>query len=117
MIRLSDTQLAILSTAEHWPDGNMLSLPGSLPGGAAGKVVRALLARGFTREQIFDTTRQADARLDRSGGTSTMGRGVLLLVAPTGLEALGIEPRAADAAQASTAPGAGHTDSPVSVGS
>ena len=40
---------------------------------------------------------------------------MLLLVAPAGLEALGIEARAADAAQAPQRPGAGHTDSQASA--
>ena len=39
MTRLSDTQLTILSAAAQRPDGNLLPLPGSLRGGAAGKVV------------------------------------------------------------------------------
>ena len=43
-IKLSDTQLTILSAAAQRPDGNVLPLPGSLRGGAANKVVAALLS-------------------------------------------------------------------------
>ena len=47
MTKLSDTQVIILSAAAQRPDGNVLPLPGSLRGGAATKVVAALLARGL----------------------------------------------------------------------
>ena len=46
MTKLSDSQLNILTAAGQRPAGNILRLPGSLRGGAAGKVVGALLARG-----------------------------------------------------------------------
>ena len=64
MTKLSDTQLTILSAAAQRPDGNLLPLPGSLRGGAAGKVVGALLARGLICEQIIDSARKADAALN-----------------------------------------------------
>jgi hypothetical protein len=41
MTKLSDTQAIILAAAAQRPDGNVLPLPGSLRGGAAGKVVTA----------------------------------------------------------------------------
>ena len=47
MTKLSDTQAIVLSAAAQRPDGNLLPLPGSLRGGAAAKVVGALLARGL----------------------------------------------------------------------
>ncbi len=43
MTKLSDTQVIILSAAAQRTDGNLLPLPGSLRGGAATKVVAALL--------------------------------------------------------------------------
>ena len=46
MTKLSDTQLSILSAAAQRPDCDLLPLPSSLRGGAATKVVTALLARG-----------------------------------------------------------------------
>ena len=48
--KLSDTQAIILAAAAQRPDGNVLPLPNSLRGGAAGKVVTALLTRGLVRE-------------------------------------------------------------------
>ena len=47
MSKLSDTQAIILSAASQRPDGNLLPLPSSLRGGAAAKVIAALLSRGF----------------------------------------------------------------------
>ena len=64
MSKLSDTQAIVLSAASQRPDGNLLPLPGSLRGGAAAKVVAALLARGLAREQPSRELRQADAELN-----------------------------------------------------
>ena len=64
MTKLSDTQSIILSAAAQRADGNVLPLPGSLRGGAATKVVAALLARGLIREQIIDSPRKADAAMN-----------------------------------------------------
>ena len=92
MTGLSDTQLTILSAAAQRPNGNVLPLPGSLRGGAASKVVAALLARGLIREEVTDTTREADAALNTIWRNLEDGRGVLLRITPSALEALGIEP-------------------------
>ena len=54
MTKLSDTQAILLSAAAQRADGNLLPLPGSLRGGAATKVVGALLARGLAREEVTD---------------------------------------------------------------
>ena len=54
MTKLSDTQAILLSAAAQRADGNLLPLPGSLRGGAAIKVVTALLARGLAREEVTD---------------------------------------------------------------
>jgi hypothetical protein len=93
MTKLSDTQVIILSAAAQRADGNLLPLPGSLRGGAAGKVVAALLARGLIREQITDSPRKADAALNTVWRNlpEPDGRGVLLFITPAGLDALGIE--------------------------
>jgi hypothetical protein len=61
MTKLSDTQSIILSAAAQRPDGNLLPLPGSLRGGAASKVVAALLARGLAAEHVIDSPRRPDA--------------------------------------------------------
>jgi hypothetical protein len=96
MTRLSDTQAVILSAAAQRADGNVLPLPGSLRGGAATKVVGALLSRGLIREQIIDSPRKADAAMNTLWRNEDDGRGVLLYITPAGLEAIGIEPEAAD---------------------
>ena len=49
MTKLSDTQAIILSAAAQRPEHIALPLPESLRGGAAAKVVGAMLAKGFPR--------------------------------------------------------------------
>ena len=72
MSKLSDTQAIILSAACQRPDGNLLPLPGSLRGGAAAKVVAALLARGLAEERVLDQSHEGRrARSTPSGATST----------------------------------------------
>ncbi len=91
MTKLSDTQVIILSAAAQRSDGSVLPLPGSLRGGAATKVVGALLSRGLIREQITASPRKADAALNTVWRNEDDGRGVLLLITPAGLEAIGVE--------------------------
>ena len=93
MTKLSDTQGIILSAAAQRSDGNLLPLPGSLRGGAATKVVGALLARGLIREQITDSPRRADAALNTVWRNEDDGRGVLLS-SPGRACAIGVEPDA-----------------------
>ena len=69
MSKLSDTQAIILSAASQRPDGNLLPLPGSLRGGAATKVVAALLARGLAASRSSTRLRQADPASTPSGAT------------------------------------------------
>ena len=94
MTKLSDTQSIILSAAAQRTDGNVLPLPGSLRGGAATKVVAALLARGLIREQIIDSSRKADAAMNTVWRNldEPDGRGVLLYITAAGAEAIGVEP-------------------------
>ena len=96
MTKLSDTQVIILSAAAQRPDGNVLPLPGSLRGGAATKVVAALLARGLIREHIIDSPRKADAAMNTVWRNlpEPDGRGVLLFITAAGAEAIGVEPAA-----------------------
>ena len=54
MNKLSDTQALILSAAAQRPERTALPLPESLRGGAAAKVVGALLAKGFLQEVDTD---------------------------------------------------------------
>ena len=96
MTKLSDTQSIILSAAAQRADGNVLPLPGSLRGGAATKVVGALLARGLIREHVVDSPRKADAAMNTIWRNlpEPDGRGVLLFITAAGAEAIGIEPEA-----------------------
>ena len=96
MTKLSDTQSIILSAAAQRADGNVLPLPGSLRGGAATKVVAALLARGLIREHIIDSPRKADAAMNTIWRNlpEPDGRGVLLFITAAGADAIGIEPEA-----------------------
>ena len=55
MTKLSDTQALILSAAAQRPEHIALPLPESLRGGAAAKVVGAMLAKGFLQEVDADT--------------------------------------------------------------
>jgi Protein of unknown function (DUF3489) len=91
MPKLSDTQAILLTAAAQRADGNLLPLPGSLRGGAATKVVAALLSRGLAAEAIVETTAKADPALNTLWRNLDDGSGVLLRIAPAGLEALGIE--------------------------
>jgi hypothetical protein len=82
MTKRSDTQTIILSAAAQRDDGNVLPLPGSLRGGAAGKVVGALLSRGLIAERVTDTMAKADPALNRIWRNEPDGRGVLLMSWP-----------------------------------
>jgi hypothetical protein len=92
MTKLSDTQVIILSAAAQRDDGNVLPLPGSLRGGAAAKVVGALLSRGLIAEHATDSMAKADPALKRIWRKEPDGSGVLLTITPAGLDAIGIEP-------------------------
>ena len=96
MTKLSDTQSIILSAAAQRADGNVLPLPGSLRGGAATKVVGALLARGLIREHIVDSPRKADAAMNTIWRNLEAGRSrrAALHHRRRQLEAIGIEPEA-----------------------
>ena len=85
MTQLSDTQALILSAAAQRPEHIALPLPESLRGGAAAKVVGAMLARGLLQE--------VDADIRRSGSLWRQtgdGHGVTLVATDTGLAAIGI---------------------------
>jgi hypothetical protein len=107
MTQLSDTQLVILSTAAQREDRNVLPLPGSLRGGAAAKVVGALLSRELIAETTTEIQTKADAALNRVWRNDEDGRAILLHITGAGLAAIGIEPE-----DANTAP-AGATDAPT----
>ena len=89
MSKLSDTQAMVLSAASQRRDGNLLPLPGSLRGGAAAKVVAALMARGFAEERVPDRTTKADSALNTVWRNLDDGRAILLGVTAAGRDALG----------------------------
>ena len=98
MTKLSDTQAIILSAAAQREDRNVLPLPGSLRGGAAAKVVGALLKRGLIAETTTDSQTKADAALNRIWRNDEDGRAILLHITEAGLAALGVESEGGDSA-------------------
>jgi hypothetical protein len=98
MTKLSDTQAVILSAAAQREDRNVLPLPGSLRGGAAAKVVGALLKRGLIAETTTDSQTKADAALNRIWRNDEDGRAILLHITDAGLAAIGVEPEGGDSA-------------------
>jgi hypothetical protein len=87
MTKLSDTQTIILTRAAQRSDRIALPLPETLRGGAATKVVGALIAKGFLEEVDADTRK--GERMWRETGD---GHGVTLVATDAGLAAIGIEP-------------------------
>ncbi len=92
MTKISDTQAIILSAAAQRDDRIALPLPESLRGGAAAKVVGAMLAKGFLEEVDADT-RKGEPVWRETGD----GHGVTLVATDAGLAAIGIETEGADA--------------------
>ena len=78
MTKLSDTQLVILSAAAQRDDRNVLPLPGSLRGGAAQKVIGALMKRRLIAETVTDQLAKADPALNRIWRNGEDGRAILL---------------------------------------
>uniref|UniRef100_UPI00404883E6 DUF3489 domain-containing protein n=1 Tax=Yoonia sp. TaxID=2212373 RepID=UPI00404883E6 len=102
MTKLSDTQALILSAAAQRPEHIALPLPESLRGGAAAKVVGAMLAKGLLQEVDADL-RKGEPMWRETGD----GHGVTRGATDAGLAAIGIEPD-----NANTAP-VGATDAPT----
>ena len=98
MPKLSDTQLVILTAAAQRDDRNVLPLPGSLRGGAAAKVVGALLSRGLIAETTSDSRTKADAALNRIWRNDADGRAIMLYITDAGLAAIGVERESPDPA-------------------
>lgn len=98
MTKLSDTKLVILSAAAQREDRNVLPLPGSLRGGAAAKVVGALLSRALIAETATDNRTKADTALNRIWRNDEDGNAILLHITDAGLAAIGIEPEGGESA-------------------
>ena len=86
MTKLSDAQRVILSAASQRTDRLALPLPKSLKGGAAHKVVNALIDKGLLKE--VNANRKLNDPVWRE---TDEGRLVTLLVTDAGLAAIGIE--------------------------
>ena len=87
MTKLSDTQALILSAAAQRPEHFALPLPESLRGGAAAKVVGAMIAKGLLQEVDADL-RKGEPVWRETGD----GHGTTLVATDAGLAAIGIEP-------------------------
>ena len=86
MTKLSDTQALILSAAAQRPDHIALPLPDTLRGGAAAKVVDAMISKGYLEEVEADM-RNGEPVWRETGD----GHGVTLVATDAGLAAIGIE--------------------------
>jgi hypothetical protein len=84
MTNLTDTQRVILSAASQRTDRLALPLPRSLKGGAAHKVINALIGKGLLRE--VKANRKLGDPVWREGGE---GHGLTLIITDKGLEAMG----------------------------
>lgn len=102
MTQLSDTQAMILSAAAQRPERIALPLPESLRGGAAAKVVGAMIANGLLQEVDADL-RKGEPMWRETGD----GHGTTLVATDAGLAAIGVEPE-----EPHTAP-VGATDAPT----
>ena len=102
MTQLSDTQALILSAAAQRPERIALPLPESLRGGAAAKVVGAMIAKGYLEEVDADL-RKGEPMWRETGE----GHGTTLVATDAGLAAIGIERDDANT------PPAGATDAPT----
>ena len=87
MTKLSDTQRVILSAASQRTDRIALPLPKSPKGGAAHKVINALIEKGFLKE--VKANRKLNDTVWRDADT---GSPLTLVITDAGLAAIGIEP-------------------------
>ena len=91
MTKLTDTQAIILSAAAQRNGHIAMPLPESLRGGAAAKVVSAMLAKGLLEEVDADM-RKGEPVWRETGD----GHGVTLVATDAGLAAIGIETDSAE---------------------
>jgi hypothetical protein len=86
MTKLTDTQRVILSAASQRTDRLALPLPKSLKGGAAHKVINALIEKDLLKEV------KANRKLgDPVWRDSDEGHGLTLIITEAGFAAIGIE--------------------------
>jgi hypothetical protein len=96
MNKLSDTQAIILSAAAQREDRIALPLPDSLRGGAAAKVVGAMIAKGLLEEVEARRIALRPELSDPVWRETGDGHGTTLVATDAGLTAIGIEPTEAD---------------------
>lgn len=106
MTQLSDTQASILSAAAQRSERIAMPLPESLRGGAAAKVVGAMIAKGLLQE-VDANLRKGEPMWRETGD----GHGTTLVATDAGLAAIGIEPE--DANSAPVGATEGPTDAPA----
>jgi hypothetical protein len=104
-MKLTDTQLIVLTKAAQRSTMLALPLPPNLKGGAANKVVIPLIQKGLLEE--IDANVRAGETVWRETGS---GHGVTLVITEAGLAAIGIEP---DAAKPKGAPKAAASKTPT----
>ena len=90
MTKLTDTQRIILSAASQRTDRLALPLPKSLKGGAAHKVINALIEKGLLKEVNVNRTLSDPVWREADTGSS-----VTLVITDAGFEAIGVEVPAA----------------------
>jgi hypothetical protein len=98
ILKLSHTQALILSVAARRPGHIALPLPESLRGGAAAKVIGAMIAKGFLHEVDADLRQGESVRRETGDGHCTT-----LAATDAGLAAIGIDPNDATIAEISVA--------------
>jgi len=92
MTKLSDTQLVILNAAAQRDDRSVLPLPANLKGGAAAKVVGAMITKGLIEEVEARRIALHPHLSDPVWRETGDGHGTTLIVTDAGLAAIGIEP-------------------------
>jgi hypothetical protein len=92
MARLTDTQLVVLSAAAQRADGALLPLPKRLKiePGALTRVMKGLLKKGLVAEQ--------PAPPDAPAWREANDQRFMLVIAPAGLDAIGVEPEGSEPA-------------------
>lgn len=104
MTILTDTQRLVLSAACERPERLVLPLPSHLKGGAAAKVVTALISRGLVDE--------IEAKPGRPAWRETGGAPLALIATDAAFDALGLAPPTAAEDEADDAPDEPNTASP-----
>jgi hypothetical protein len=84
-MKLTDSQLIVLSTASQREDLSVLPLPGTMKGAAADKITKSLLAKKLIAEK-------PGAAAGREWRTGRDGTRLGLVITPAGLKAVGLEP-------------------------